>query len=129
MQQRCRHDRALCLTATPFPARSHLHLISSDLDSASLKNKKHWNSFATPFFLPPSSVAAQLEGPEGRVVTRGHAAEEASLKDVMRCPLSGEALSNMPAVKARVASAAYGQGVRALAAEGTDVVPRWPAWS
>ena len=117
----------------PSPARAacarrrHLHLISTDLDSDSLKNKKHWNSFATRFLIPPDALVAQLEGPEGRLVTRGHAAEEASLKEEMRCPVSGEALRNMPAVKARVGSAAYRQGVRALA-QGADVVERWPAW-
>ena len=104
----------------------HLHLISTDLDSDALKNKKHWNSFTTRFLIPPDTLVAQLEGPDGRMVTRGHAAEEASLKDQMRCPLSGQALQNMPAVKARVGSAAYREGVRALV-RGADVVDRWPA--
>lgn len=29
----------------------HLHVISQDFDSPCLKNKKHWNSFNTEYFL------------------------------------------------------------------------------
>lgn len=29
----------------------HLHVISQDFDSPSLKNKKHWNSFTTDYFM------------------------------------------------------------------------------
>ena len=28
-----------------------MHVISQDFDSPSLKNKKHWNSFTTPYFV------------------------------------------------------------------------------
>lgn len=29
----------------------HLHVISQDFDSPCLKNKKHWNSFTTDYFI------------------------------------------------------------------------------
>jgi len=44
---------------------------------------------------------------EGRVLVPDKAAEEAKLKRNMRCPLTGQLLKNMPAVKAHVASQAY----------------------
>ncbi|KAF6208485.1 hypothetical protein GE061_016941, partial [Apolygus lucorum] len=37
--------------AQPSMERLHLHVISDDMNSASLKHKKHWNSFTTPFFM------------------------------------------------------------------------------
>ena len=40
--------------AAPSLRQLHLHLLSSDLDSDALKNKKHFNSFATSFLLHPA---------------------------------------------------------------------------
>lgn len=34
-----------------FYSHVHLHVISQDFDSPSLKNKKHWNSFTTDYFM------------------------------------------------------------------------------
>ena len=82
------------------------------------------NSFATPFLVPPSHVLTRLEA-TGRVASDGHAAEESKLKADMRCPIDGRALSNMPAVKRRVAETSYREGVRRLA-DGADLVLRWP---
>lgn len=36
--------------------RLHLHIISDDMISPCLKNKKHWNSFTTDFFLDHKGV-------------------------------------------------------------------------
>ncbi|CAO1428471.1 unnamed protein product [Diamesa hyperborea] len=47
--------------AEPSMARLHLHLISTDFNSACLKHKKHWNSFNTEFFLPTDYVKRELE--------------------------------------------------------------------
>lgn len=38
--------------AEPSMKQVHLHVISTDFDSPYLKNKKHWNSFNTEFFVP-----------------------------------------------------------------------------
>ena len=32
-------------------AQIHLHVISQDFDSPSLKTKKHWNSYNTKYFI------------------------------------------------------------------------------
>lgn len=38
--------------AEPSMQQLHLHVISMDFNSPSLKTKKHWNSFNTEFFVP-----------------------------------------------------------------------------
>lgn len=37
--------------AEPFFDRLHLHVVSEDLRGHGLKNKQHYNSFTTPFFM------------------------------------------------------------------------------
>ena len=38
--------------AKPSMSDLHIHIITQDFDSEKLKNKKHWNSFNTEFFVP-----------------------------------------------------------------------------
>lgn len=38
--------------AEPSMQQVHLHVISTDFNSPSLKTKKHWNSFNTAYFVP-----------------------------------------------------------------------------
>lgn len=38
--------------SVPSMQRLHLHVISDDMVSPSLKSKTHWNSFTTKFFIP-----------------------------------------------------------------------------
>lgn len=40
--------------------RLHLHVISDDLDSTAMKTKKHWNSFATKFFINSKDIRQSL---------------------------------------------------------------------
>eukprot|EP00967_Tisochrysis_lutea_P073083 scaffold97763_cov33-Tisochrysis_lutea.AAC.1 len=91
--------------AVPTMRQLHLHVISADLDSPCLKNKKHYNSFATDFFVPPERWLAQLKE-LGRVVVDDHA-EEAKLKRDLKCYLTGRALKNIPELKAYLGSPAY----------------------
>jgi hypothetical protein len=46
--------------AVPSLRLLHLHVVSSDLDSPALKNKKHWNSFATPFFVSIPTIKKMI---------------------------------------------------------------------
>ncbi|PRP87894.1 putative aprataxin [Planoprotostelium fungivorum] len=39
----------------------HMHVISQDFDSPCIKNKKHWNSFTTPFFVQADQFIEMLE--------------------------------------------------------------------
>ncbi|GAB4815963.1 hypothetical protein N2152v2_003009 [Parachlorella kessleri] len=47
--------------SAPSLRQLHLHVISKDLDSPFMKTKKHFLSFASPFFLHASAVLAQLQ--------------------------------------------------------------------
>ena len=38
----------------------HMHIISQDFQSQCLKNKKHWNSFTTSFFLDAEQLIHSL---------------------------------------------------------------------
>jgi len=42
--------------AVPSLLPLHIHIISQDFDSDCLKNKKHWNSFTTDFFISTLEV-------------------------------------------------------------------------
>ena len=110
--------------AVPSMRQLHLHVLSTDLRSDALKNKKHFNSFTTDFFVSPSRLAADLVA-SGTVHTDGHTAEEEKLKRDMRCPLSGRPLKNMPAVKQRLAEASYAREILEHA-DGLDLVASWP---
>lgn len=46
--------------ARPAMIDLHLHIITQDFDSESLKNKKHWNSFNTEWFVPIDKVESDL---------------------------------------------------------------------
>ena len=91
--------------AVPSMRQLHLHLISQDLDSPCLKHKKHFNSFATSFFVPPQQWVAQLQASGGVAVDV--ATEEAKLKRGMVCPATGIPLRNIPALKEHLASPEY----------------------
>lgn len=42
--------------AKPSLSQLHLHVISTDFDSNTMKSKKHWNSFTTELFIPHHST-------------------------------------------------------------------------
>lgn len=46
--------------SVPSMRQLHMHLLSLDYASDSLKSKKHFNSFATDFFVPPASWERML---------------------------------------------------------------------
>lgn len=86
----------------PSMRQLHMHVISHDLDSSALKNKKHWNSFTTAFFVPAAALIAQLED-DGRVWFDAVAGEE-MLKRDMHCHRCGRPLKTMPQLKAHIAT-------------------------
>ncbi len=46
--------------AVPSLKQVHMHVISQDFDSDALKNKKHWNSFTTRFFVDSKKFIGML---------------------------------------------------------------------
>ena len=86
--------------AVPSMARLHMHAISQDFDSPCLKNKKHWNSFTTEFFIYAVDVIEML-GSDGKVEL-DKAKYESLLKEPLKCHVCGAALANMPALKVHI---------------------------
>jgi hypothetical protein len=75
----------------------HVHVMTCDFVSDSLKNKKHWNSFTTAFFVPLETLIRVLER-DGAFRVDEHASEEL-LRGEMACPRCGAVLPTIPAVK------------------------------
>jgi hypothetical protein len=98
--------------SVPSLRQLHLHVLTKDYDSPSLKKKVHYNSFTTPFFLDVDWVLGQLErklsdsgGSSDNQQYLEYDAEEkeALLKGDMKCPKCQTVLPRMPDVKAHVA--------------------------
>lgn len=68
--------------ARPAMSDLHLHIITQDFDSEKLKNKKHWNSFNTQFFVTIDKVEQDLEF-YGEV----NLLEREKLKELLKNPL------------------------------------------
>uniref|UniRef100_A0A8C4QYS5 Aprataxin n=1 Tax=Eptatretus burgeri TaxID=7764 RepID=A0A8C4QYS5_EPTBU len=85
----------------PSMSHLHLHVISQDFDSPSLKTKKHWNSFNTEYFIDAEDVLKMLEE-KGRIKTRPDAAE--LLKATMKCHICLEHMPTIPKMKEHIAT-------------------------
>lgn len=77
----------------------HLHVISQDFDSSHLKNKKHWNSFNTTFFLDSVDVIKELED-IGNVTLKN----DKCLVMELRCHRCRSAHPNIPRLKSHISS-------------------------
>ncbi|EQC32219.1 hypothetical protein SDRG_09971 [Saprolegnia diclina VS20] len=81
----------------PSMRQLHLHVISTDLISPSLKKKEHWNSFTTSFFKPLAEVLVALEA-DGRVPI-DVATEHAKLKTPLLCHKCSGTFRQLPQLK------------------------------
>jgi len=77
----------------------HMHVISQDFDSACLKNKKHWNSFTTTFFVPIEELIIAVEKGDADFSYR-----ENRLKDGLKCHRCGRAQKTLPELKQHIAN-------------------------
>ncbi|KTF78935.1 hypothetical protein cypCar_00043024 [Cyprinus carpio] len=82
--------------AIPSMSHVHLHVISQDFDSPCLKNKKHWNSFTTDYFVESRDVIAMLEH-DGKVTVKEGTSE--LLKLPLRCHLCRKEQPTIPKLK------------------------------
>ena len=62
--------------AVPSMRQLHLHVISQDFQSDALKNKKHWNSFTSEFFIEIDTFIRRLEN-EGTIQVRSRPTNDA----------------------------------------------------
>ncbi|XP_053426754.1 aprataxin isoform X3 [Nycticebus coucang] len=82
--------------AIPSMSHVHLHVISQDFDSPCLKNKKHWNSFNTEYFLESQAVIEMVQK-AGRVTVRDGMPD--LLKLPLRCHKCQQLLPSIPQLK------------------------------
>ncbi|XP_054438903.1 aprataxin isoform X2 [Pteronotus mesoamericanus] len=82
--------------AIPSMSHVHLHVISQDFDSPCLKNKKHWNSFNTEYFLESQAVIEMVQE-AGRVTVPDGMPE--LLKLPLRCHECQQLLPSIPQLK------------------------------
>ncbi|XP_042283716.1 aprataxin [Thunnus maccoyii] len=105
MVQQCPHAATLRFRsgyhAIPSMSHVHLHVISQDFDSPCLKNKKHWNSFTTDYFIESQDVIEMLET-NGRVTVKEGTSE--LLKLPLRCHMCRKELPTIPALKEHLKS-------------------------
>lgn len=93
---------AMGFHSIPSLNQLHLHVISQDFVSTSLKIKKHFLSFSTSFFLLIEDVIDQLER-DGKVSIDRRNCEEL-LKGDLICKHCSLTFSNMPKLKAHLGS-------------------------
>ncbi|XP_019956003.2 aprataxin isoform X3 [Paralichthys olivaceus] len=105
MVQQCPDSSSLSFRtgyhAIPSMSHVHLHVISQDFDSPCLKNKKHWNSFTTDYFIESQDVVRMLET-SGRVTVKEGSSE--LLKLSLRCHMCRRELPTIPALKEHLKS-------------------------
>ncbi|XP_051983577.1 aprataxin isoform X1 [Xyrauchen texanus] len=87
--------------AIPSMSHVHLHVISQEFDSPCLKNKKHWNSFTTDYFIESEDVVAMLEH-HGKVTVKEGMSE--LLKLPLRCHVCRKEQSTIPKLKEHLKS-------------------------
>eukprot|EP01122_Echinamoeba_exundans_P016704 TRINITY_DN854_c0_g1_i2.p1 TRINITY_DN854_c0_g1~~TRINITY_DN854_c0_g1_i2.p1 ORF type:complete len:332 (-),score=37.79 TRINITY_DN854_c0_g1_i2:91-1086(-) len=83
--------------AIPSMRQLHMHVISQDFNSEHLKNKKHWNSFTTKFFVDADSFISKLASKGS--IEFDKANYEELLKGPIHCVHCGSELSNIPRLK------------------------------
>lgn len=89
--------------SVPSMNQLHLHLISMDMNSEWLKNKKHWISFTNDsFFLSRCSVMRQLETNGNVSVNKQMCEDLFNVKGPLSCYLCQEQAKNLPALKMHV---------------------------
>ncbi|KAJ3168560.1 hypothetical protein HDU88_001450 [Geranomyces variabilis] len=86
--------------AVPSMRHLHMHVISEDFDSPALKNKKHWNSFTSPFFKNFQEVRALLETTGAVVFDK--ATHEEMLKGPLLCHVCKKEMKTIPTLKEHI---------------------------
>jgi len=89
--------------AIPSMSQVHLHVISQDFNSDKLKNKKHWNSFTTDFFINPEIIIDKLKT-KGRYVPLSKSEGDELLKKDLECHFCQHKPKNIPDLKTHLKS-------------------------
>ncbi|KAI3988982.1 hypothetical protein MKX01_016553 [Papaver californicum] len=82
----------------PSMRQLHLHVVSQDFNSTHLKNKKHWNTFNTAFFLDSVDVIEEIEKC-GKAKLNNN---EGLMSVELRCNKCRSAHPNIPRLKSHI---------------------------
>ncbi|PWN53460.1 hypothetical protein IE53DRAFT_384027 [Violaceomyces palustris] len=110
--------------AIPSMEHVHLHIISNDLVSEKLKNKKHYNSFRPDlgFWLPFEEVESYVH--QGlKKLPKGKKEYESLLKSPLVSFRDGSVHSNLPGLKAHLLSCWEGEMSKASGGPGSSPPP------
>ncbi|RPB29924.1 HIT-like protein [Terfezia boudieri ATCC MYA-4762] len=80
--------------AHPSLTHLHIHIITPDMSSPSLKHNKHYNSFTTPFFIPLEDFPMAEDDYRRKHPGRDEESGEVYLKGDMRCWRCGRNFGN-----------------------------------
>lgn len=85
----------------------HMHIISDDFKSDCLKNKKHWNSFTSPYFVKLNDLIEHLESESDyfkcdKFNLKNRAKLDEYLKLDLKCHKCGKSCNNIPNLKAHL---------------------------
>jgi len=94
--------------AIPSMNLLHLHVISDDMDSDNVKNKKHYLSFQSDYFVPGRAMLRILKE-EQRAFTVNTAYYKALLKQSLKCHKCGHGIRTIPALKKHLKQCRYGK--------------------
>lgn len=86
----------------PSLPQLHMHLLSMDLESPCLKNKKHYNSFATYFFLTTDRIIDDLKLHKKITLNQDTTTLLRFEEQAMKCLWCGCSLKDMPSMKKHV---------------------------
>nr|URM60674.1 APRATAXIN-like protein [Gymnema sylvestre] len=86
--------------SVPSMRQLHMHVISQDFDSKHLKNKKHWNSFNSPFFRDSVDVIEEVSK-HGKATVKD---DDSFLDMELRCNRCQSAHPNIPRLKTHISS-------------------------
>ena len=86
--------------AVPSMRRIHMHVISQDFDSPSMKRPKHWQSFTTERFIDAVDVIRELEE-KGRIKIDNHFYDRI-LSEPLKCHVCKSVQPNIPTLKSHI---------------------------
>ncbi|XP_076939932.1 transcription factor bHLH140-like [Bidens hawaiensis] len=84
--------------SSPSMRQLHLHVISQDFDSKHLRNKKHWNSFNSPFFRDSVDVIQEISENGKPTLNK----DEKFMSMELRCNRCRSAHPNIPRLKLHI---------------------------
>merc|ERR1712228_361718 len=87
--------------AIPSMNQLHLHLLSDDMDSINLKNKKHFHSFTSPYFIPGKVMLKVLKDERKKFKINKRYYEQL-LKQKLKCHFCFSEIRTMPKLKEHI---------------------------